>query len=142
MARLVDGPIDAAAILAEARAASCGAVVLFLGTVRDRHAGRAVSAIFYGAYRRMAQPALERIERELEAETPGLRLRIVHRLGAMAVGEASVAIAAAAPHRPEAYAASRSALERLKKEIPIWKRERYADGEEAWREEEPLARVD
>jgi molybdopterin synthase catalytic subunit len=86
----------------------------------------------------MAEERLRTIVRELEAEGDDLALAIVHRLGEVPAGEASVAIAAASPHRAAAYEASRRALERLKKEVPIWKRERYAGGEEAWREEEKL----
>lgn len=138
LTRLVTDPIDVAGLLAGMQTPDCGAVVLFLGTVRNRHAGRPVAGITYHAYARMAETALARIVDELVAATPGLRLAIVHRLGAIPIGEPSVAIAAASPHRPEAYAASRQALERLKAEVPIWKRERYADGGEAWREEEPL----
>ncbi len=136
---LVDGPIDATALERRVAGPARGAVLLFLGTVRDHHAGRAVTGLAYSAYRTMAEEALERIASELEAGGDGLRLAIVHRLGEVPVGEASVAIAAASPHRAAAYEASRLALERLKREVPIWKRERYADGETAWREEEPLA---
>jgi molybdopterin synthase catalytic subunit len=115
-----------------------GALVVFVGTVRDRQEGRPVAEIVYSAYRPLAETVLGRIESELEAEHAGLQLRIAHRLGAVAAGEPSVAILATAPHRAAAYAASRRALERLKAEAPIWKRERYTDGESRWREEEPL----
>jgi molybdopterin synthase catalytic subunit len=106
--------------------------------VRDRHDGRAVVGIDYSGYEPMAEGALARIERELTSATPGLRLAIVHRLGELAVGEASVAIAASSVRRGAAQEAVRVALERVKREVPIWKRERYADGGEAWREEELL----
>jgi molybdopterin synthase catalytic subunit len=139
VSHLVEGPIDTASLLGAVAAPGRGAVVLFLGTVRDEHAGRTVRGIEYSGYRAMAESALARIEAELAREH-GAKVRIVHRLGAMSVGEASVAIAAAAPHRAAAYAASRAALERLKAEVPIWKRELYADGDAAWREEEPLTR--
>ncbi len=137
-ARLVDGPIDIEALRAETGHDSCGAVTLFVGSARDHHQGRAVAGLAYSAYRRMAVASLERIARELEDERPGLRLGIVHRLGEVPVGQASVAIAAASPHRDAAFTAARAALERLKRETPIWKRETYADGSSAWREEEPL----
>ena len=137
-ARLVDGPIDVEALRAETGHDSCGAVTLFVGSARDRHDGRAVTGLAYSAYRRMAVTSLERIARELETDGPGLRLGIVHRLGDVPVGQASVAIAAASPHRDAAFAAARTALERLKRETPIWKRESYDDGSSAWREEEPL----
>jgi molybdopterin synthase catalytic subunit/molybdopterin converting factor small subunit len=140
-AELVDGPIDTGQAVAAVSGPSRGAVVVFLGTVRDHHAGRPVEKLTYSAYRPMALEGLRRIVADLEAASPGLRAAIVHRLGEVPVGEASVVIAVGSPHRAAAYEASRTALERLKAEIPIWKREHYADGEVAWREEEPLIRV-
>jgi len=137
-AQIAEAPIDLAALMKESSPPDCGATVLFVGTVRNHHAGREVERLTYQAYRPMAESALERIARELEAATEGLRVRIVHRLGDLAVGESSVVIATAAAHRAAAYEASRTALERLKREAPIWKREWYSDGEAAWREEEPL----
>ena len=86
----------------------------------------------------MALAGLRRIAADLEASSPGLKAAIVHRLGEVPVGEASVVIAVASPHRAAAYEASRAALERLKTEIPIWKREHYSEGPAVWREEEPL----
>ncbi len=135
---LTDEAIDVAAVERSVAGAGRGAVLLFLGTVRDHHRGRAVDRLTYSAYRAMATETLERIARELEAKAAELRVAIVHRLGEVPVGEASVAIAAASPHRAAAYDASRQALERLKREVPIWKREHYADGEAVWREEESL----
>lgn len=137
-ADLVDGPIDLDRVLATVSGPSHGAVVFFLGTVRDHHAGRSVGKLTYSAYRSMALDGLRRIVDDLEASAPGLRAAIVHRLGEVPVGEASVAIAVASPHRAAAYEASRTALERLKTEIPIWKREHYTEGPPVWREEEPL----
>jgi molybdopterin synthase catalytic subunit/molybdopterin converting factor small subunit len=135
---LVDGPIDSGRVVAAVSGPGRGAVVIFLGTVRDHHAGRPVEKLTYSAYRPMALEGLRKIVADLEAGAPGLRAAIVHRLGEVPVGEASVVIAIGSPHRAAAYDASRTALERLKAEIPIWKREHYADGEAAWREEEPL----
>jgi molybdopterin synthase catalytic subunit/molybdopterin converting factor small subunit len=137
-AELTDGPIDVQRVAATVSGPSRGAVVLFLGTVRDHHAGRPVAKLTYSAYRPMALEGLRRIAADLEAAHQDLRAAIVHRLGEVPVGEPSVAIAIGSPHRAAAYDASRTALERLKAEIPIWKREHYADGEAAWREEEPL----
>jgi molybdopterin synthase catalytic subunit len=136
---LTRSPLDVAALAAEVAAPGRGAAVIFLGTVRDRHAGRAVVGIDYSGYEAMAETTLAAIERELAAEHEGLAVRIVHRLGELAAGEASIAIAAAAPRRDAAFAAARRALERVKREAPIWKLERYADGSTAWREEEALA---
>jgi len=135
---LVDGPLDAAAVTARVAAPTRGAVVTFLGTVRDHHQGRPVARLTYDAYRPMAERMLGAIARDLEAAHENLAAAVVHRLGEVPVGEPSVVIAVAAPHRAAAWEASREALERLKREVPIWKREHYADGGAAWREEEPL----
>src|SRR5436305_12326699 len=89
----------------------------------------------------MALEGLRRIVTDLESAHESLRAAIVHRLGEVPVGEPSVVIAIASPHRAAAYDASRAALERLKAEIPIWKREHYADGGAEWREVEPLGEV-
>jgi molybdopterin synthase catalytic subunit len=137
-ARLTSSVLDPRAVEAAVASPASGAVVLFLGTVRDHQGGRPVRGIEYHAYRQMAETTLERIARDLEAAEPGLRLAIHHRLGELAVGDTSVAIAASSPHRDAAYRACRAALERLKRQAPIWKRERYADGGAAWREDEPL----
>lgn len=136
---LTDGPLDAAGAIAAVAGPGRGAVVVFLGTVRDHHRGRRVAGLSYSAYRPMAAAVLRRIVADLEAGGEDLRAAIVHRLGEVPVGEPSVVIAVGAPHRAAAYEASRTALERLKAEAPIWKRERYDDGTVAWREEEPLA---
>lgn len=137
-ARLVDGPIDLDRLAGEMADPGSGALLVFLGRPRDSTDGRAVRRLRYQAYRPMAEAALERIASELEEAADGLSIRIVHRLGAVEIGEPSVAIAVAAPHRDASYRASREALERLKREVPVWKEEIYEDGERAWREEEPL----
>jgi molybdopterin synthase catalytic subunit len=136
---LADGPLDAAAAVARVASPARGAVVTFLGTVRDHHQGRPVDHLVYDAYRPMAEATLARIVGDLEAAHRGLAAVIVHRLGEVPAGEPSVVIAVASPHRAAAWEASRTALERLKTEVPIWKREHYADGGAAWREEEPLS---
>lgn len=137
-AELTDGPIDVDRVVAEVSGPGRGAVLIFLGTVRDSHQGRRVEKLTYSAYRTMAVEGLRRIVADLEACSPGLRAAVVHRLGEVPVGEPSVVIAVASPHRAAAYDASRAALERLKTEIPIWKREHYTEGPPVWREEEPL----
>ena len=134
--------IDLGPLFAAVADPTCGAQAVFLGTVRNHHAGRAVAAIDYSAYVVMAERALERIMAELEASAPGLRMALWHRVGRLAVGEASIAIVAASPRRDAALDAVRIALERVKTEVPIWKRELYADGEAAWLEIEPLVLPD
>lgn len=139
--RLVEQPLDVPALLAAVADPACGAQAVFLGTVRDHNDpqdGREVVAIEYSAYARMAEEVLERIATDLEAAAPGLRLALCHRIGRLAVGEASIAIVAASPRREAALGAIREALERVKSEAPIWKREIYADGGVRWREDEPL----
>ena len=96
-----------------------------------------MTKITYQGYETMAETRLQAICHELSQS--GVRLRIVHRLGEVLAGELSVAIAARAPHRREAFDACTQALERLKREAPIWKLEHYDDGSLAWREEEPLS---
>ncbi len=133
--QLVSRPIEAGEVsLADS---GCGAEVVFLGRVRDHSKGRGVTKITYQGYEAMAEARLLTICRELSRD--GAQLRIIHRLGDVLVGELSVAIAARAPHRREAFAACSKALERLKRETPIWKLEHYDDGSLAWREEEPLS---
>jgi molybdopterin synthase catalytic subunit len=144
---LVDTAIDPQDVISRIASPGCGAILLFLGTVRD-HAPRqgsvsdspprSVVKLTYSAYRLMAQKALHRIAVDLESTVKGLRVSIVHRLGEIPVGDSSVAIGIAAPHRAAAYEASRLALERLKAEVPIWKLEHFATGEATWREEESL----
>jgi molybdopterin synthase catalytic subunit len=135
---LVEEPLDVSAAAALVAGADCGAVVIFVGTVRDHHQGRAVARLTYSAYRPLAERRLAAIAGELERRH-GARLALRHRLGTLRPGEASVVIAAAAAHREAAYTASRDYLERLKREVPIWKQEHYADGTARWREEEPLS---
>ncbi|MCB1032551.1 MAG: molybdenum cofactor biosynthesis protein MoaE [Acidobacteria bacterium] len=136
---LVDGPIDVEALTRATESPACGAVLVFLGNVRNHHQGRSVDRLTYTAYRPMALARLQTIVRDLEAGPTPIQVGLIHRLGEVAVGEASVAIVVASAHRAAAYEASRKALERLKAEVPIWKQEHYSDGRSAWREEEPLA---
>lgn len=137
---LLDEAIDIEAVRSAVDDPSRGAVILFLGTVRDHHAGRPVAALEYSAYRPMAEARLRGIAEELAAEKDGTRVAIHHRTGRLLPGEVSVVIAVGSRHREEGYALSRRALERLKAEVPIWKHEHYGDGSSAWREEESLRR--
>jgi molybdopterin synthase catalytic subunit len=109
--------------------AGTGGVVTFLGLVRDHHEGRQVTHLEYEAYVPMAEKALARIVEEAARQWPDARLAIHHRTGRLGIGEASVAIAAASPHRADAYAASRYAIERIKQIVPIWKHEYFAGGD-------------
>jgi molybdopterin synthase catalytic subunit len=106
-----------------------GAVATFLGLVRNHHQGRRVLYLEYEAYEPLARNTIERIAGEAAARWPGTRLALHHRIGRVDIGEASVAIVAASPHRAEAFAACRYAIERVKQILPVWKREFFEDGD-------------
>ena len=122
-------PLDQQAITATVRSHSNGGVVTFLGTTRDETDGRRVMYLEYEAYDQMAEKILSRIAEEID-ERWGIRnVSIAHRFGHMAVGEISLVIAVASPHRAEAFAACQYAVDRIKKDVPIWKKEVFEDGE-------------
>ncbi|HYJ81023.1 MAG TPA: molybdenum cofactor biosynthesis protein MoaE [Longimicrobiaceae bacterium] len=125
-------PLDAARLLADAVAPDDGAAVLFWGVVRNENDGRAVSHLEYHAYAGMAERQMRLIAEEAVARFGTGDIRVVHRVGSLAVGEASVAIVVAAPHRGEAYEASRYVIEELKRRVPVWKREGYLQGDSEW----------
>ena len=139
MADLTREPIVVERLLAEAARPDCGAIVLFLGTTRDHHEGRRVLRLAYEAYEPMARAALERLEAEAVSGSGAARCRIVHRLGEVPIGEASVAVVVSAAHRATAFEAGRRAMDDLKRSVPIWKREFFAEGGAAWVEGTPLA---
>ncbi len=121
-------PIDVAEVEAAVRHGGAGAVVSFTGTVRDQTKGLAVEALEYEAYVSMAEKFLAKIGGEVIERWPDARVAIVHRIGRLTVGEASVVIAVASPHRPDAFEGCRHAIERLKQDVPIWKKEIRTDG--------------
>ncbi len=138
MAELTHGPIDVAPLLAAAAQPACGAINLFLGTTRDHHDGRAVLKLAYEAHETMAREALSALERAA-CERFGLaHCRVVHRLGEVPVTEASVAVVVASGHRAEAFEASRWIMDELKRTVPIWKKEFFADGDARWVEGQRL----
>jgi len=128
---LTAAPIDVVALLHEARG-SDGALCLFLGVVRNENDGRETVSIQYEAYGAMAEKEMEKIELGLAREWPAARVVMRHRVGRLSVGEVSVAIAAVAPHRAEAFAACRAAIDRIKTTVPIWKKEHHPDGSSEW----------
>jgi molybdopterin synthase catalytic subunit len=121
----------AAALSADSTAGGDGAVVTFLGLVRNHNMGRSVRYLEYEAYEPLALKTFDRIATETRDRWPGVGLAIHHRIGRLEIGEASVAIAAASVHRGDAYAASRYAIERIKQIAPIWKRE-FFEGGDVW----------
>jgi molybdopterin synthase catalytic subunit len=108
-----------------------GAVTSFVGVVRDTNANRRVTHLEYEAYEPLAVKALEQIRDETAAEWPGVRMAVHHRIGRLMIGEASIVIAAASPHRADAFAACRYVIERVKQIVPIWKHE-FFEGGEVW----------
>jgi molybdopterin synthase catalytic subunit len=130
-ARLVREPIRPEETTAAVRSDGDGAVATFVGVVRDRARGRRVLRLEYHAHEPMAVREIERIEEEVRTRFEVSAVRIVHRIGTLAIGEVSVAIAVASPHRAAAFDGCRWAIERLKERVPIWKKEVYEDGE-AW----------
>ena len=129
---IVTAAIDPAAVLDLVGDRADGAVLLFLGTVRDHADGRPVDGLRYEAYPDMAEKELNLIAEEAVQRLGTNRVAVVHRLGELSVGEVSVAIAVSSPHRAEAYQASRFIIEEIKKRIPVWKHEQYEDGEAVW----------
>lgn len=138
MADLVSGPIEVAPLLAAAAQPSCGAVNLFLGTTRDHHDGRAVLRLEYEAHESMAREALAALERTACERFALAHCAVVHRLGVVPVTEASVVVVVASAHRGPAFEASRWIMDELKRTVPIWKKEFFADGEARWVEGQRL----
>jgi molybdopterin synthase catalytic subunit len=126
---LVEAPIDVGALLSSAQRPDCGAISTFVGTTRvDENNGAAVEYLEYEAYRPMADRKLEEIGAEIGGRWDVREVYIVHRIGRVEPGEASVAIVVSSPRRGPAFQASRYAIERIKQIVPIWKREVWSDG--------------
>jgi molybdopterin synthase catalytic subunit len=121
--------IEIADLLAEVQSPARGGTCVFLGTVRT---DADITAIDYSAYEAMADEEIERILAEAHERWPEARLTLQHRLGLIPAGEASIAIAAAAPHREQAFAACRYVIEAVKERVPVWKKEIHADGASTW----------
>ena len=131
MYSITDHPIDTAALLGAVASPAAGASVLFVGTTRDQNEGRMVERLEYEAYREMAVAEMGKIGREIEQGWRVLAVAMVHRIGVVPIGEASVAVAVSAAHRDEAFAACRYGIDELKATVPIWKKEHYLGGS-AW----------
>ena len=127
--RVTADPLDANAVARIVASADCGALATFVGIVRDEHGGRRVLWLEYEAYEPLASKAFARIDEEAGEQWPSIALAIHHRVGRLEIGDASVVIAVASPHRPEAFAACRYAIERIKQIAPIWKHEHFEGGD-------------
>ena len=128
MVELTEAVIDVGVVREAVSREEAGAVLVFEGVTRNHHDGRAVVRLEYEAYASMAKTQMSVICDTIASRWPGSRVAMIHRIGVVDVGEASVVIAVSAPHRDEAYAASRFAIDTLKASVPIWKKEVYADG--------------
>ncbi len=132
MHRITDEPIDGAALLARLHDPQAGAAVLMMGTTREWTGERQTARLSYEAHRPLAEAELARLESEARARWPLIECLIVHRIGEVPLGEASVVVAASAPHRDEAFTAARWLIDTLKVRVPIWKQEHFANGERQW----------
>jgi molybdopterin synthase catalytic subunit/molybdopterin converting factor small subunit len=128
--RLTEDPIDLAAVVAEVRNERAGAIATFVGTVRARSRGHQVVRLEYEAYEGMAENVMGELAAQLEERYDLCAVAIAHRVGICQIGETSVAIAVSAPHRQDALAACKDAIDRLKETVPLWKKEVYEGGEE------------
>jgi molybdopterin synthase catalytic subunit len=132
MVRLTRDVIDYHALTELVRRSDCGAVVTFLGTVRELTGERVTVALDYEAYPEMAEKKMAEIEADTRARWPVGDIVLEHRLGHLEVGDISVAVAVSCPHRHQAFDACRHAIDRLKELVPIWKKENWADGAAEW----------
>lgn len=133
---LSDQPLDSGVVTARVAGPGMGGIVVFVGAVRDRARDREIRRLEYEAYAGMAEREMDRIADEAGQRWPGARVAIAHRTGQLEIGEVAVVVAAAAPHRAEAFAACRFAIDELKARVPIWKKEFATDGE-YWVDERP-----
>ena len=127
--RITADPLDHQAIAQGLSTADDGAVVVFSGIVRARNKGRNVLHLEYEAYEAMVYPVLERVAEDVRERFGVERLRVHHRIGRVEIGESSVLVAAASPHRGTAFEAARHTMNEIKRIVPIWKREFFEDGE-------------
>jgi molybdopterin synthase catalytic subunit len=132
LVRLTDAPIDPSAALAAVSDRAAGGTVLFIGTVRDHSSEGTVAGLDYEAWEERATSAIEAIGGEMLRSWPLCKVAILHRTGRLDVGEVSVVVCCSAGHRAEAFEAARHGIERIKKDVPIWKKERLATGDAHW----------
>jgi molybdopterin synthase catalytic subunit len=134
-----EDPIDVEGLLANVKDDSAGATILFLGTIRNHNEGYDVSAIYYEVYIRMAEDAMAKIETEAIKRWNLKKFAAIHRIGNLKIGEVSVAIAVSSEHRVEAFEAARYAIDQIKSQVPIWKKEVINSGKEArWAQGTPM----
>ena len=129
MFEIVKEPVDVSKLIEAVADRNAGAIVTFIGTVREMTKGKKTLYLEYEAYEPMARKKLEQIGAEIRQQFPAAKTAIVHRIGRLDISDIAVAIAVSAPHRDEAYRANRYAIERIKEMVPIWKKEHWENGE-------------
>jgi MoaE-MoaD fusion protein len=132
LAEVRDVALSVDEVIAAVRDPSAGAIALFLGVVRDHHQGQPVARLDYEAHRSLAQREMARVLGDQSALYPGARLAALHRVGELAIGDIAVIVAASSPHREQAFAACRAAIDGIKASAPIWKKEWSPDGSALW----------
>lgn len=135
---MTDAPLDLDQLLQETDDDTCGALVVFAGTVRNHHEGKGVSGMSYSAYKPMADRVLQDLEQETLERFPVQQCRIMHRTGSLSIGEASVLVVVRSHHRADAFDAARYAIDTLKVRLPVWKHDEYTDGTHAYQDGVPL----
>lgn len=138
MQRITREPLDVTTLLADTENDTCGAFVVFGGTVRNHHEGRGVAGMRYSAYEPMAERVLEELEEETCRRFGVAECRIVHRIGELGIGEASVLVAVRSAHRGDAFSAGQYAIDTLKERLPVWKEDFYTDGSSGYQDGTPL----
>ena len=133
---LSERPLDVAATIARVSGPGMGGLVTFIGAVRDNARGREIRHLEYESYPEMAEREMQKVVDEAAGRWPGVKVAIAHRAGRLEIGDLAVVIAAAAPHRGEAFEACRFAIDTLKQTVPIWKKEVATDGE-YWVDDRP-----
>ncbi len=126
--RVLDTPLDVGAVVGRVMGPECGGLVTFVGAVRDASRGKEIEHLEYEAYPEMAEQELDRIAEEAAQRWPGTRVAVDHRTGHLEIGDIAVVVAAASPHRAEAFEACRYTIDTLKERVPIWKKEVATDG--------------
>jgi molybdopterin synthase catalytic subunit len=138
LARITRAPIEPGSVLSSVRDDVAGGSVLFVGTIRNRSEGRTVKGLTYEVYKEMAEKRMDEIEEEVKRRWPIKKMTMVHRYGGLKVGDVSVAVAVSCEHRADAFDACRYAIDTIKRTLPIWKKERFGSGAEAWVKGTPI----
>lgn len=139
MERITEQVLDPELLKRETENPACGALIVFEGTVRNHHRGRQVQRMEYTAYKPLAERVLQELEEETKRRFGVAECRIVHRIGELAIGEASVVIVVRSMHRGDAFDAAEWAIDTLKQRVPIWKNDFYSDGTRAYQDGVPLS---